>query len=410
MAIRETENMRTLGICAITFLAFCAMVACPLLAADWPNFMGPNANGIAPDKGINKSWSSKPPKKLWEVPMGDDGYAGPSVAAGKLYIVDHEGSQDIVKCLDFATGKQVWAYAYDEASRSNYGFAKTTPAVSGGYVYTISRQGILLCIDTKTGKPVWWRNIVNDFGGRKPGWDYSQSPLVDGNKLIICPGGPTASVVALDKKSGKIIWQSGDDAPSYATPVKAKISGITQYLVFSASGLHGYDTGSGKHLWHVPWKTSHNVHAAVPIPIGNSVYISSGYGVGCGLVEVGKTEAKVKWSSKAIPAHFSSAIYSGGHIYGTGDPGNLVCLDPTDGSVKWTHDGFEKGGICGVDGVILALDGKSGALVMVKMTPEKYVELGRFTPLGGQSWTAPIVADGRLVVRNKTALACFDLK
>lgn len=379
--------------------------------SDWPQFRGPKGDGLSPEKGINKNWSAKPPKLLWTAPMHDDGYAGPSCADGMVFIIDHEGSQDVVRAISLATGKDKWTYRYDSPAGNNYGYSRATPAFSEGKLYTISQLGLVNCLDAKTGKLIWSRNVQVDFGGQKPGWDYAGSPLVDGNKVILTPGGQNAGMVALDKNTGKTIWQGGSSAvPSYSTPNVATINGVKQYVVMYAKGVMGVDASNGKLLWYARWETSYDVNAADPIVIGNSVFVTSGYGHGCALFDITGSTATKRWENKAIQAQFASSVYSGGYIYGTGDPGLLTCLNPKDGSVVWSQRGFEKGGAIGVDGTLIALDG-AGNVIMCEMSPAGYKELGRLkAPLGGQSWTAPIVAQGKLIIRNKNQIACIDLR
>ncbi|MCL4500068.1 MAG: PQQ-binding-like beta-propeller repeat protein [Chloroflexi bacterium] len=398
-------------------MVFLALVAMLILtgvmayAADWPVFRGPNGDGISTETGINKSWNQKPPKKLWETDMHDNGYAGPSVAGGKVFIIDHRGDSDILRAIDITTGELAWQYAYKDASKDNFGFARSTPAVDSGRVYTLSRLGTVNCLDAKTGKKICSRNICKDFNGKKPNWDYAMSPFIDGNKIILVPGGPDACVVALDKTTGRTIWQGGgSDEPGYCTPQKATINGKQQYVIFAANSLMGVAPDTGKQLWSFEWKTNSGVNAASPIVMGNTIFIASSYNHGCALVEVTDAGAKALWQNKEIMAHFSSPILFGGYIYGVGDPGFLMCLDPKTGVVKWKQEGFEKGPLLGIDGVMLVFDGKNGDLVMAEISPDAYKEICRFTPLGGQSWTAPIVSNGKLIVRNKTALACFSLR
>lgn len=378
---------------------------------DWPQFRGPDANGISPLKGINKSWSSRPPKLLWQVPMSDDGYAGPSAAAGRVYIVDHQGDQDIVKALDIATGRELWRFSYKDASNSNYGFTRSTPTFDGGRLYTVSRLGLVHCLDAATGKKIWSLDMISTFGGKRPEWDYAWSPLVDGQKLILIPGGNGASVAAVDKMTGRVLWKGGgSDKPGYATAVNAVLAGVKQYVVFTAAGLMGVNQLTGAQLWSIPWKTSYDVNAATPLVIGNSVFITSDYRRGCAMVVVGPSGAQIAWENKEMHSHFSTPVYVDGFIYGTTDPGRLICMDPKTGKVVWEKKGFEKGGLVAVDGTLIVCDGANGDVVMVELKPTGYTELGRIRPLGGQSWTAPIVADWKLIVRNKAALACLDLR
>ena len=398
----------------ITLLTLCAvMLLLPIVlqAADWPRFGGPSGNATSPERGINKDWTKKPPKMLWQTSLTDGGYAGPSVSGGKVFIIDHMEDKDVVRAIDIKTGKDVWKYSYVDAEKENYGFSRSTPAVDGGNVYTLGRMGVVNCLDTKTGKLKWSRNIMTEYKGVRPNWNYAMSPFVDGGKVILIPGGPDATVVAFDKITGKTIWQGGgSDEPGYCTPQKVNINGTPQYLIFSANTLMGLNPGSGAVLWNFNWKTRSGVNAAIPIVMGNEIFITASYGHGCALVKVNPTETKSLWENKEMLAHFSSPVKVGSYIYGVGDPGKLICLDPATGTPKWTQDGFEKGPMMGIDGVLLVFDGKNGDLVMVNPNPDKYEELGRFTPLGGQSWTAPIASNGKMIVRNKTTLACFDLK
>jgi outer membrane protein assembly factor BamB len=388
-----------------------SLTVCALPAADWPQFRGPTADGKAPDTGLNKDWKAKPPKELWRIALSDGGYAGPSVANGKLFIIDHVGAEDVVRAITIADGKEAWTFKYADAGNNNYGFSRTTPIYDNGKLYTLSRIGNLNCLDAEKGTKIWSRNIKADFKGVLGSWEYAASPLVDGKNVIVCPGGANASVVALDKETGKDVWKGGgSDQAGYSTPVLATIGDKRQYVVFTGEGLVGVETTSGALLWKFPWATAHKVNAAAPIVIGDTIFISSGYGTGCAVVKIENNTPKQVWVNKEIKAHFSSAILHDKLIYGTGDPGELVCLDPVSGASKWHQTGFEKGGIVSADGVLIALNGGQGDAIMVKLNSEKYEELGRCKPLGGQSWTAPIIADGKLFVRNGKALVALDLK
>lgn len=375
---------------------------------DWPNFHGPYHDNISAETGLRKDWSQTPPKLLWKTAMSDDGYAGPCVADGKVFIVDHAGSEDVLRAIDLSNGQDVWTYRYRDADQSNNGFARATPAYDHGKLYIVSRLGAVACVDAKSGKPIWTGDLTREFGGVRPQWDYSASPLIDGDRLILVPGGPGAAVVAVDKATGRTIWKGGgSDRPGYATPVKAKIGGRAQYVVFLARGVEGVDPANGSVLWRQEWITSYDVNAATPVVTDHGVFITSDYGRGCAMVNPG---GGIRWENKSMQAHFSSPVLYRGKLYGTSDPGKLMCIDPASGGTLWEQPGFEKGGITIADGAIIALNGSNGDCIVCEASPSSYRELGRFTPLGGQSWTAPIVAQGRLIVRNKSALACYALK
>jgi len=396
----------------VVFLAVAASAA-SALASEWPHFRGPNSNGISPETGINKDWAARKPETLWTASMTDRGYSGPSVADGKVFIIDYATDNVVIRALDFNTGKDVWQYKYPEPGQPDNGYTRSTPTVDGDRVYTLGRMGTLSCLNAKTGEKIWEINMIADFKGQLPRWSLGASPLVDGNNLIVCPGGPNAAVVALNKATGKTVWQGGgSDKPNYATPAIATIAGKRQYLVFTCSFIMGVDPANGNMLWSHPWKTECDVNAAAPVVVdGNHIFITSGYNHGCAMLKVeAPGKVTVLWENKEIVAHFSASIFSGGYIYGTGDPGNLVCLDPKTGKALWKQGGFEKGGIIAADGTIIGFDGRGGDLIMVELKPDAYKELGRFKPLGGQSWTAPVLSDGKLIVRNTSSIACLNLK
>ena len=382
-----------------------------VFGADWPYWHGPDKNNIAPDTGINKDWSARPPQQLWRVALSDKGYAGPSVAEGKVFIMDHQGDQDIMRAFNLGTGEEVWRFSYQDLGKANEGFTRATPTYSGGKLYTISHLGKVHCLDAATGEKVWMRDMRAEFGGRKPHWGWAGSALVDGAKVVICPGGDNASVAALNKDSGETIWAGGgSDLPGYATPVKATINGQDQYVVFTGISLIGVSVDGGPALWRVPWANKAKVNAATPIVAGNHIFITSDYGRGCAVVVVEPQGAAIKWENKEVRAHFSSPVYYNDAVFANSNPGHLVCLNAATGGVIWKQQGFEKGGLVAVDGVLIAMDGKRGDLVMVNATADGYQELGRIKPLGGQSWTAPIITGGKLIIRNHSALACLDLK
>lgn len=382
-----------------------------LFAADWPQLRGPNSDGISTEKGINKTWNQKPPALLWKTAMGDDGYAGASVVKGKVYIIDHKPNQDIVRAIDVSNGKDVWTYAYVDAEKPNNGYSRATPTVNSGRVYALGRLGLLNCLDAKTGKLLWSRDIMADFKGNRPFWLYAMSPVIDGNKVIVCPGGPGALLAALDKTTGKTIWQGGGTRePGYSTPVIATINGKKQYVVFTATDLVGIDAGNGAELWSLPWSIKPVPHIPEPIVIGNAIYLTNSYDEGCKMVDITADGARLRWENKEMLSHMATPILVDGLLYGTTDPGDLICIDPQTGITKWRQNGFEKGPLTMVDGVLLVFDGKDGDLVMIDPKPDAYQELGRFKPLGGQSWTMPIISGGKLIVRNTKALACFNLK
>ena len=375
----------------------------------WPCWRGPSGDGFSPMTGFNKNWSAKAPRMLWQAPLTDHGWGGPASDGRTLFLVDHSGSQDVVHAWDLGSGKVKWETKYEDAPNDNQGFTRSTPAIDGGNLYTVSRLGKVICFDAGTGSIKWQHDFVADYGGQRPTWDYAVSPIIDGNKLILAPGAEDGAIVILDKKSGKLIAKAGTGPASYATPVIATIQGVRQYVLFQAKKIAGISIASGKELWSAPWLTGPDVNAASPVVIGNSVFVASGYGHGCGLVDVGPTGAQIRWQNRVIQAHFNAPILYKGYIYGTGDPGKLTCLDPNTGKAVWQQDGFEKGGLCAADGLAFVANGSNGEVALVKLDSSSYQELGRISPIHGRCWSPPILVDGKLVIRTIDTIAVIDI-
>ncbi len=379
-------------------------------AADWPAFLGPSANGISPEKLILKNWNKKSPTLLWKVDLTDIGISGPSVADSKVFIIDHKDNNDIVRALDLRTGIEIWRYAYADTHVPNCGYARATPVIDGARVYTLSRLGLLHCLDIHTGAMLWTRNIITDFAGRRPEWDLSMSPIIDKEKIILCPGGANAAVVALNKITGATLWKGGgSDEAGYATPVLATINMRRQYVIFTAKAVMGVDRETGKKLWSYPWKTNCGVNAATPIVLGDSVFITTAYGQGSDLFAITQHHPKQIWHKKEVESRFSTPIFADGYLYTTTVSNHLMCINAQTGEIKWRQPGFESGAIVGIDGMLIVGDGRTGDYVLIKMTPASFQSFGHINPLGGQSWTEPIIADGKLIVRNTKALACLAL-
>jgi outer membrane protein assembly factor BamB len=409
LSVEEYDNMMrslSLGLVVCSLLLFLPAA----FGDDWATWRGPNLDGMAPDTGINKDWNARPPQKLWQVPLTDGSYSGPSVADGKVFVLDHQGNQDIVRALDFATGDEIWRFTYQDIAKPDQGTTRSTPVFCEGKLYTVSNLGKVHCLDAATGEVIWLRDMRSEFGGQRPTWGYAMSVFIDGVKAIICPGGNNASVAAVNKDTGETIWAGGgSDIAGYATPVRATIQGQDQYVVFTGVSLIGVSVDGGPALWRVPWVNKYKVNAATPIVSGDHIFITSDYEKGCAVVAVEQNGASILWENREISAHFSSPIHYEGYLYANSNPGFLLCFDVGTGAPVWKQQGFEKGGLIIVDGVIIAVVGNSGDVVMAAATPESYRELGRIRPLSGQSWTAPVIADGKLLIRNKQAIVCLDL-
>jgi len=391
---------------------FCASVG----AGDWPRFLGPKADSVSPETGINKDWNANPPKEFWRVSMTDEGFSGPAVKDGIVYLHDHLESNDVIRALDARDGREIWRFSYPEEGAENHGFTRATPTIEEGRVYTISRTGVVHCLDIAKGELVWRVDVMKRHGGEPPNWGNANSALIDGDRLIAIAAGQDSHVVALNKANGETIWAGGGtDIAGYGTPAVAVLDGTKQYLVFTGKSMIGVAAEDGTLLWRHPWETRLDSNASAPIVVDeNSVWIASGYRRGCALLRIDGSDVSEIWTSKKISPHWSSAVFVDGHIYTTTAPGYLVCVEAKSGQEKWrskgTARGFEHGGLIGIDGTLIVIEGNTGNVVQVALTTEGYQEFGRINPLdSARCWTAPVVAEKRLYVRSPEELVCLDI-
>jgi outer membrane protein assembly factor BamB len=432
MAWPAIAPARALAVFSLLLLLAASLGPAPSAqAADWRQFRGPNGDGSSGDAAINMDWAAKPPATLWTFPLSDGGWSNPCVGDGRVFQIDHvetpagtdaQGqpapakSEDVVRALDLATGKEIWHTAYAGGKKDDNGsFTGACPVLDGGKVYTTSRYLLVNCLDAKTGAVLWTRDARKDFAAKpaEDKWMFNAAPFIDENRLVIVPGGPEAAVVALDKNTGETLWQSPGGLAGDPPPIILGAGDAKQYVVFNAEGLIGLDPKDGKRLWLQPWKTDYNQNAASPIAIGKRILISSAHGVGTGLIDVTDNQPTVVWQNKEVQSRFPSPVLVKDFVYVTSEPeapGFLVCLDPATGKIQWKQGGFEWGQETAVAGAVIAMDGKSGDMVLVAADPAAYRELGRIRPMEkGTAWNFPIVTDGKMLVRNKKMLYCLDV-
>jgi outer membrane protein assembly factor BamB len=332
-----------------------------------------------------------------------------------------------VQALDIEDGEQIWAQTIGKVGnpdqRPPYPGARSTPTVAGDVLYALGSDGDLVCLDTETGSIRWRKHLRNDFGGQHGEWAYSESPLIDGEKLVCTPGGEQATLIALDKHNGDVIWKAqvpGGDEAGYASVVSANIDGVKQYVQFMQNGLVGVDAATGKFLWRYD-RTAQGSPANIPTPVvrDNLVYSASGRGGG-GLVDVSATDgeftAKEVYFGKQYPNMIGGAVLVGDYLYGTSGP-TTVCVEFKTGEVLWTEErGVAPASVCYADGRLYLHGEQTGELALLEATPDDYREHGRFTPPDQpdhgryKAWAYPVVADGRLYVRDMNMLWCYDVK
>jgi outer membrane protein assembly factor BamB len=396
-------------------LALASLTACAGFgsAEDWPRYRGANFNGVSGEKNWLGAWPGGQPKQLWKKNVGT-GFASLAVANGRVYTVGHTGKEDAVYCFDAVTGAEIWKHAYAQELDPKYyeGGPSATPTVDGGKVYTISKEGDVLCLDTGTGALVWSKNVHKEFGVELPDWGFAGSPHVEGDLVILNAG---TSGIALKKATGEKVWTSGKDAAGYATPVPFVNEGRRALAIFGASQIFAVEPQTGKVLWHQAWKTEYDVNSADPSVSGDLLYVSSGYGKGNAAIRFGAGKPEQVWFNKEVRAHFSSPVVIGGYVYGVDGQGGdkdsqLKCLELKTGKLIWASPKSSTGALTAADGKLIWLTG-NGELVVVEANPAGYKELARAQVTGGKCWTAPVLANGRLYVRNaKGDVVCVDVK
>jgi outer membrane protein assembly factor BamB len=317
----------------------------------------------------------------------------------------NSGSSDTVFCLSATNGAVIWKYSY-RCPGGEYPGPRATPTVSGGRVYTLSREGQAYCFDAGTGKPLWTRDLQKSLKALPPEWGFASSPFVEGNLVIYNVG---SYGVALNKANGKTVWQTGSGKAGYASPVSFSAGGRRAVAMFTAAGLVAVNLSNGKKLWSYPWKTQYDANVADPIMAGNKLFISSGYNHGGALLQASATRAATIWQSREMRNHFTTCVLYGGYLYGP-DEGTLKCIRFTDGRRMWAKGGIGKGGLIIADGKLIIMS-ERGDLVIAKAQPTGYEELKRISVLRGTCWTAPSLANGKIYCRNeKGDVACVTLK
>lgn len=394
--------------------------------ADWAQWRGPQRDGRSSETGLLQQWPMDGPPVLWRQPIGG-GYSSPVVAGGQVYCMDKQAGDERVLCLAAGDGKLLWEYRYpaDYAGMAYRAGPRATPTVHDGKVYTVGATGVFLCLDAKAAdsKPalLWRHDLQAEFRASPLQWGIACSPLVEGNLVIVQPGGDKGSIVAFDRISGKLVWSALSETSGYSSPVAATAAGVRQIICFTGHGMTGLRPDDGSQLWYFAWPTQYNCNVATPIIAGDYVFLSSNYQAGCALLYLTATADGVKAEpiyvrrDKLMRNHFGTCVLHQDHLYGFdisghGGDGYLKCIDLKSAQEKWTTRSFQKGNVLFADGrlFVLAQDGQLG---LVEATPASFKSVGRFRALqGSQCWAVPALAGGRLYVRDSEEIACFNLR
>ncbi|HRT59288.1 MAG TPA: PQQ-like beta-propeller repeat protein [Candidatus Paceibacterota bacterium] len=395
-----------------------------LAADDWPQWRGPNRDGISKETGLLKEWPANGPRLVWKAAGLGGGYSTVAVVGERIYTTGDRADANYLVALNRADGKILWsAKLGGKAGAPGWGgFAgpRATPTVDGDLVFAVDQWGEMACFNAGDGKELWRKNFTTDFGGARPEWGFSESPLVDGDRVMVTPGGPKGAIVALDKKTGAMIWQSREftDAAHYSSLILVNWGGVRQVIQLTADSVAGVAVADGKLLWRAVRKGR---TAVIPTPIFDSglVYVTSGYGVGCNLFKVteagGKFSVEQLYENKVMQNHHGGAIKIGDYVYGHSDGRGWTCQDFKTGEVKWQEKSkLGKGSLVFADGrFYLRQEDKQGTVALIEASPEGYKELGRFDQpdrSSKNSWPHPVVAGGRLYLRDQDILLCYDVK
>ncbi len=394
-------------------------------AADWPQWRGPERNGISQETGLLEEWPADGPKLLWQVKEIGSGYSTPAIVGNRIYLVSNEGLEnEFVQALDVADGSQIWSKRIGNVGsveqRPSYPAARSTPTVDGELLYAMSSDGDLVCLVTATGEIRWQKNVRTEFGGQPGEWAYAESPLVDGDLVVCTPGGSDGTIVALDMTTGDVVWKCavpGGDEAGYASAIVVETDGIKQYVQVLGKGLVGVNALSGEFLWRYD-EIAKDSPANIFTPVAHEglVYTASndaGGGVVKIAVDGGVPAASLVYVSQKLPKSIGGAVRVGDYLYGTSDV--LQCIEFATGEIKWEDRSIGTSSVCFADGR-LYLHGENGDVALVAATPDGYQELGRFTPSDApdrgrsKAWVYPVVADGRLYIHDAGSLWCYDVR
>ncbi len=388
--------------------------ATPAPAGEWPQWRGPHRDGVSGETGLLSSWPRQGPPVLWKV-KGGAGYSGIAVSRGRVFTLIQEGDDEVVLCLDAETGKDHWRVRYPaHFARDGFEGPRSTPTVDGELVYTVGGTGVLHCLNAATGEKVWRHDLLAEFHAPNLQWGVSFSPLIEGDLVLTNPGGPNGnSIAAFDKRTGALVWHSLDDPAGYSSPVTTTAAGVRHVVFFTGEALVGVAPENGRLLWRYPWPTGFQVNAATPIVVGDYVFISSGYGQGCGLLKIereadGPLQARLVYENNQMCNHFGSSVLYQEHLYGF-DEKKLTCMELRTGKVVWREKGFDKGSLLAADGCLIIL-GEYGKLALAEASPAGYREKSSFRLFRERSWTMPSLAGGRLYARDQEEIVCVDVR
>jgi outer membrane protein assembly factor BamB len=407
----------------LRLLAVCAAVLVPSVGVDsqaasrdWPQWRGANRDGVSTETGLLQQWPAGGPKVAWQATGLGNGFGSVAVGGERVFVQGLRGRQTVAHSLDRATGKYIWSKDLGLGGDNDRGPGpRSTPTLDGDRLYVLTETGLLVCLRAADGTSLWQRHVLREFVGRNITWLISESPLVDGDKVIVTPGGRGAGMVALDKMTGRTIWTAkelGDEA-GYASAMVVEVGGVRAYTTFTANAAVGVRASDGTLLWRYRPAANGTANIATPIVRGNQVFYTSGYGTGGGLVTLapqnGGLRATEAYFTRNMQNHHGGVVTVGGTIYGFNNA-ILTAIDFASGRMLWRDRSVGKGAVIYADNRLYLL-GEDRVVGLAEVTPAGYRETGRFTipDQGWPSWAHPAVAGGRLFIRNQGTLTAYNV-
>lgn len=387
--------------------------------AIWTQFLGPERDNHSPDTGLLAKWPADGPRLIGTIKGLGVGFSNISLSDGVAYTMGNLGEREHVLAFNLDSGDVIWSY--DNAAAYHNGFGdgpRGTPTIDGDKLYALGANGDLVCLDRRKGTSVWQLNILKEFNAGLPGWGYCESVLIDGDRLICTPGGNGATMVALDKKNGKTVWKAAvpqGDRAAYSSPIAITVGDVKQYVQLTSSGTIGVRAADGKFLWRDDSAANGTANCCTPVAAGDMVFTATGYGKGGSMVQLtssgGETSARFGWHSNDMQVQHGGLVLLDGHVYAANEQA-LVCIELKSGDVKWKERCVGKGSVTLADGKLIVRS-ENGPVAMVEASPAGYRELGKFDQpnrTGSRAWSYPVVAGGKLFLRDQDILLAYDIK
>ncbi len=405
----------------LTAVVFALVSGSPMFAADWPQWRGPARDGVSRETGLLKEWPRQGPPLRWKASDIGTGYSSPAIVEGRVYLQTTRAGDEFALVLDEKSGTEIWSVPIGKVGENRgpqYPGTRSTPTIDGDRLYCLASDGELVCLERARGEMKWKKNLKNDFKGEPGNWAYSESVLIDGDMLACTPGGSTATLAALNKLSGEVIWKSAVPdvgTAEYSSIMIARPGGDKEYVQFLRKGLVGVDAKDGKFLWRYDHTIDQGANILTPIVSGDRIF-SAGSRSGGGLIELkpenGAVKAVEAYFDRTLTPSIGGAVLVDGHIFGASAQA-MFCSDFATGKVNWTDRALGAASICYADGRLYVRSHDTAEVALVEPSTEGFREKGRFPQPDrskSKAWPHPVVANGGLYLRDQGVLLCYDVK